>query len=929
VTTHEEWQRIDAALDEIMALPRDAWAPACARIAAGDERLHRELESLLLHMSDDDAALSSITAGPPNEPAPPKAALPPGTVLGSYSVGELIGRGGMGEVYRAERIDGHFKQKVAIKVMRRELVEQPRRFQAERQILARLQHPNIASLYDGGVSEDGHPFMVMEFVAGRSITQWCQEHTSTLTERLQLFIAVCEAVAYAHRNLIVHRDLKPANVLVTDEGQVKLLDFGVARLLDEAPSEETRHVAVTPGYAAPEQLTGAPVTTATDVYALGMLLFELLAGASPWASGNLPVAILVARIMNQDSPPLSQFSRSRPAAPVAAKLLAGDLDAIVAKAVRKEPERRYESVALLRSDILNMLRSQPVAAREGARWYVVGRFLRRHRVGIAATGLLVLAIVVGAIGVAWQAHRANAEALRARTVQSFLLSLFKGNLPEEARGHELTARELLARGTQQLDLGLDSQPLALAELHSDLGDMYQELSDYQNGLAQLDRALTLYSTLGESKSAVGIEALFRRGTVLLALHRYDAANADLQRVIEWGPERFGPRNRWAVAAREKLIDILANRGDRTGAMRLANEALALPVGIDQANDAVRRLRIRAKIGSLQADQGDTAAARATLAAVVADSVGPAGYDVTDRYTYRTLFARAVLYDGDYAEAARQGQVLVADMDRVLGASYSTTINARELLGQALGGLGHYDEATEVEKTNLLNLQARHQPDAEAVATERGILSNDLKAAYRFSEAAPLMADVTKFFDDKYPSHTLDTEYWRRVAGEILVGQGALAQGTALIETALNNGHTLADFDASPDAPGALAALAAAKRLAGDWLQSEALLEQACIHLRQAQGPDATHTRWCEAQLQWVRAMRNPADPTAAAAFSNTAQRYREKLAPGHVGFAELRLMECDLQQRAGHENAAARKAAEEQWRGAMHRSPPSQLFFLH
>src|ERR1700742_2260768 len=269
--------------------------------------------------------------------------LAEGTRLGPWRLLHLIGRGGAGEVYLAERADGAFQQRVAVKVMQRGAVAEVARFQAEREILARLEHPGIARLLDGGVTDDGRPYMTMEFVEGRSITDYCRLINATLEQRLGLFLQVCDAVAYAHRNLVVHRDLKPSNILVTPNGTVKLLDFGIAKLLDAQRARVTQAAAtpMTPICAAPEQLTGGPVTTATDVYALGLLLFELLSGTHPWMGSDTPVLQAMRTVLQRPAPTLSRTAEAQPNPPVPVRLIRGDFDAIVAKALRKEPGDRY------------------------------------------------------------------------------------------------------------------------------------------------------------------------------------------------------------------------------------------------------------------------------------------------------------------------------------------------------------------------------------------------------------------------------------------------------------------------------------------------------------------------------------------------------------------------------------------------------------
>ncbi|MDQ2926660.1 MAG: serine/threonine protein kinase, partial [Pseudomonadota bacterium] len=284
--------RVDGLLDTLLDLPEANRVASLRRLAADDLAVREEAESLLhAAASCGDFLSQAIRPSPPTD-AP--IVFEAGWRIGPWRVVGDLGGGGMGEVYEAERADGGFAQRAAVKLLRREASEQLERFHAERQILARLEHPGIARLHDGGVADDGRPWMAMELVAGRSITTFCAETRATLDERLGLFMQVCDAVAYAHHHLVVHRDLKPANILVNDDGQVKLLDFGIAKLLDDSGSGDgrtrTQGAPLTPLYAAPEQLTGGVITTATDVYALGLLLFEMLTGGPPWAGPVTPVA---------------------------------------------------------------------------------------------------------------------------------------------------------------------------------------------------------------------------------------------------------------------------------------------------------------------------------------------------------------------------------------------------------------------------------------------------------------------------------------------------------------------------------------------------------------------------------------------------------------------------------------------------------------
>ena len=471
---------MEARLDRLLDLSEDDRRAAIPAIAGGDPALARELDALLDQIEAAPSRLDqpAIALMMPEPEFYPGLAI--GQLVGAYRVIALIGRGGMGEVYRAERVDGQFEQIVALKIIRREAIDQLSRFHFERQLLARFDHPGITHIFDGGVLAGGQPYMVMELVAGRPITTWCAERSADVNLRLDLFLGVCDAVAYAHRNVVVHRDIKPANLLVTETGQVKLLDFGIAKLLTGPEGALTRMAPMSPHYAAPEQLTGLPVSTATDVYALGMLLFELLAGDS-WMLEGLPLATSIDHALNRPAPVLSRFAQSLTTPAVAPHLLAGDLDAIVAKTLRKEPGQRYQTVDALMHDIVRSRQHQPVLARSGKRLYVINRFVKRHRLLIAGIAVLSLAIVLGLSGAGWEYVRAERQASRGSAIRTFLVSLFAGadaNFPAGKPRQSVTAKELLALGIPRIDREFGSEPELKIELLGAMGEIYSGLSDF-------------------------------------------------------------------------------------------------------------------------------------------------------------------------------------------------------------------------------------------------------------------------------------------------------------------------------------------------------------------------------------------------------------------------------------------------------------------
>jgi len=446
-----------------------------------------------------------------------------GRRIGPYRLLSELGRGGMGVVYLAERADGAYEQRVALKLLpaSRRSATLDERLALERQILARLEHPGIARLLDGGMAGRDEPYLVLEYVDGEPLTDWCDERRLGIRDRLELFLQICDAVQYAHGHLVIHRDLKPSNILVAEGGRVKLLDFGIAKLLAESGEAEATALTRlgfrphTPGYAAPEQLRGEPVTVATDVYGLGVLLYELLCGRRPrdaslairrgrddWVAPTRPSIQLARAEGSGGGRPLagtSEIAARRGSRPDRLRRrLAGDLDTIALKALREEPAERYASVEQLADDLRRHLEGRPIGARPASLRYRAGKLVRRHWVGALATALVVLAVLAGLAGTTWQARiaarerdAARAEAAKAEQVAGFLADVFRQANPVESRGEEMTVRQALDRGAARIDRDLADQPVVQAELMTVLAETYLELGDAARAEDLITAALAL------------------------------------------------------------------------------------------------------------------------------------------------------------------------------------------------------------------------------------------------------------------------------------------------------------------------------------------------------------------------------------------------------------------------------------------------------
>lgn len=573
----EQRSRVDALLDELLDLPEERRGAALDAHGLDDSAVAGEVESLL-RAARASADFMSSPARPYVEEMKHDEVI--GLRLGAWRVRRLIGRGGMGEVYEATRADGDFEQRVAVKLLQKEAAAQLERFQIERQILARLKHSGIARLYDGGIVND-RPFMVMEYVDGRAITDYCAAIDATLAQRCALFDQVCEAVAYAHRNLIVHRDLKPSNILVTDDGTVKLLDFGVAKLLDGQRSRVTQAIApMTPICAAPEQLTGEPITTATDVYALGLLLFELLTGTNPWMGIDTPALHALRTVLQGTAPLASVTAQGRAHSPVPAHALRGDLDAIIAKALRQEPALRYVTVESMQLDLRRFQQGAPVVAREGARLYVVGRILRRYRWIAAAIAAVIVSLSVGLGLAAWQAQRAAVErdiarrdAAREEAVRYNLTKMFRSALADQGAQDKqpATAKGMIDSSAQRVLREYHDEPQLAGQIVLALADLYGALEDV-NGAGSLLEGFIAEANPSADPAALA-DARQKLANIELLRGRVDRAETLLDQAQEFwahAPRAYPEERLEGLTVRARL---LRARGDLDGSIKATREAI--------------------------------------------------------------------------------------------------------------------------------------------------------------------------------------------------------------------------------------------------------------------------------------------------------------------------------------------------------------------
>ena len=713
----ERWQRIEAVVDRVLEAPADERPSLIAEACEGDASLEREVEAFVASCEGADERfgapptdLMRAAFGDAAEGAAPDA-LAPGDRVGAYSLIDRIGTGGMGVVWRGERADGEFEKEVAIKVIKRgldteEIVE---RFHEERRILARLQHANVAALIDGGATDSGLPYFVMEHAAGEPIDVYVRTVCADLEERVRLFLTVCDAVQHAHRNLIVHRDLKPSNILVAG-GEPKLLDFGIAKLLDPETGEsrdQTRLAdrRLTPSYAAPEQVLGQPVTTATDVYSLGVILYELVSGSLPYDVRGASLRDVERIVCTTDPPPPSAAAAvGRGGAPRAWKVPA-DLDAIVMKALQKEPDRRYVSVAAFAEDLRAFLGGRPVVARPDTALYRASKFVARNAALVGLGSAAVLALVTGLVMTGWQTRvaeqerdRREQEARTAAAARDFLLLTLRDLDPDRLAGQRtFTPAQLIERGVGNLET-LSQEPgvrapvmNTLAEVMFNLGERERADSLYRAAYTLLDaegvhadRAVSLMGIglarqmdlrFAEARDAYR-EALEMRRSVLAD---DDAAIAESLAALAFATYNLG-----SSAPDAQADSLLAE------AEALYTEALALLGGASPV-----RARVLEGLGDIELERGNHAAAEAHYRAALRAGSLTGGPATPDDARVMWGLAKALAAGGNDDGAVRVSREALAVLERTYGEAHPDVALADYYLATHLYNSGQHGEAASV------------------------------------------------------------------------------------------------------------------------------------------------------------------------------------------------------------------------------------------
>ena len=814
------FRRVMELVDQALDLPHDERDVLLAR-ECEDPVLRTEVEKLLAADADASECLSETAAmklpsllSELAEAAGDDEA--PMTSVGPFRLVSRLGRGGMGEVWVAERTDADFEQKVAVKLLSggRGGPDAVARFGRERRILARLTHPNIARLLDGGVTPEGQPWLAMELVEGKTLVAHCREHSLDLAARLRLFAEVCDAVQFAHRNLVVHRDLKPANILVTEAGVPKLLDFGIAKLVEEETDgpalTRTGERPMTPEYAAPEQVRGDVVTTATDVWALGVILHELLTGVMPYATtgksrSQVEKAILEgmpARPSTRVGEPVAGLSPS-----ALRRALKGDLDAIVLKAMRLEPEQRYAAAEALAADLRRHLSGAPVLARGDATGYLIRTTLRRHRVVVGFSALVLVALVAGLVGTLWQAKRAREEAQKSERALEFLVGVLRAFDPVERGGKPVTQSEILERGEARVTQDLADQPEAQARLLAVFAETWFNIGDVARARPPAERAASLQrATLG-ARSLELARTLVLLGRIDSFRGELPASERELEEALAIARLKESSDGPTVLEAVESLGGVKKLQGKLAEAERLNREVL----DVDRrklGEEHYDTLVLMANLGLVLADEGKFDASVEVLQRARASFVK--GFGAKHRDTLRTSYhlARSLLGLGKLQQAEALSLEIHTMQVEVLGADSVDVTDTEQLRGQVLDALGRPAESLALFEHALRKERevfgARHTQIAANLGAKSVALRHlgrpaDAEAAAR--EA--LDAQLLPYGEDH------NTGRLRSALGSALLDEGhveaaraELGRALALEEKFLGAGH--------PDAVATRAELARAK-----------------------------------------------------------------------------------------------------------------------
>jgi eukaryotic-like serine/threonine-protein kinase len=726
----DRWREISPHLDHALSLDEAERASWLASLEAQNPATAHLIRKLLQEHNVLSGEKFLETAPEP----PVSESRATGQKVGAYTLLSLIGQGGMGSVWSAERSDGSFERRVAVKFLHFSVAVGggTERFQREGRILGRLAHPHIAELLDAGVTANGEPYLVLEYVPGQPITAYSDHQALDIRARIRLFLDVLSAVAHAHANLIVHRDLKPSNVIVRDDGQVKLLDFGIAKLLANDATAASEGLltleaggAMTPQFAAPEQITGDPITTATDVYALGVLLYLLLTGHHPAGDNQCSPAELVKAIVDTEPQRPSEITAGHLGAGIAAQRfstpeklsreLRGDLDTILAKALKKNAAERYGSVTAFANDLERYLKHEPISARPDSFSYRANRFLRRNWLALGLTTFALVAVIVGTAATLIQArtarHQRDAalrERDRAERVTNLMTRMFKISDPNQTVGKGITAREVLDKASAEVTTELAQDPDLQAEMLSTIGVVYSNLGLFDRARSLLERSIQVGRTAGRASDPTVLRAMDNLGVVLLQQGHAAEAERWQREGLEVQRRLLGPESADVLGTMTDLANSIDAQGRHEEAIEMARKALDIQFRIFGPQDQ-RSLALMDNLAAMLGMSGrlqESEELEAKNIEITRKVYGPNNLRLLNSMSNQgdTLF-----YLGRYNEAKDIWEQARKVELRVLGPAHPETARSTYNLGCVAAEEGKREEAFSYLEASIDHLSPRTAP----------------------------------------------------------------------------------------------------------------------------------------------------------------------------------------------------------------------------
>lgn len=784
----ENWQQVKDLFAEAIEQPANSRLEFLRGKCNGNDLLFNEVSSLLAASSEPENLIEDNAIDLASKVGVEETNYAE-QHFGNYRILREIGSGGMGTVFLAERDDGEFTMQVALKIVRQSVADREviARFRRERQILANLNHPNIAVLHDGGISEKGEPYLAMEYIDGESLIEYADKHRLSISEKLRLFLKVCSAVSYAHRNLVVHRDIKPSNILVTGDGEPKLLDFGLAKAFEsDASATQTALRAFTPAYASPEQIQGRNITTASDIYSLGVVFYEFLTGSKPLQLENMSFEEILKTInTGQPAAPSQLPDREGETAPH--RLLRGDLDNIALTALRKEPERRYRSVEDFSEDIQSHFAGRPIKARPNTFGYLAAKFIHRNKVAFAAASIILISLVAGIVVSMWQASVARRESATSQAVNQFTQKMLLTAIPASGgsgkKGSQATIIDVLDQAEKRLDEEeLSSQPEVRAELRQLIGEGYLVQGFYEAATINLTRALDEQSLLFGRESPRTLRSEFDLATLYLSKADYDRAQDIYERRLqalqtEFQHQRIDPA--FYILTLSNFVVVCRARGDAERAEQLLREALdvATQYSMDSQADLSRTI-----LNVILLDQGRFEEAKTSQIEIVARLRQNGVSDDPALPPALTLMGSILLEKGELKDAEVNLVEGEGHYRKLYGPEYLAIYDNIRLQAQVAYMKGDYQSAEKKIDLALDNYRKNSIPKNINFATALTIKGLVLNKLGKVAEAEKPLREAVRLRIENLPPDHFMTAITKGALGEVLLDEKKLDEADPLIRS---------------------------------------------------------------------------------------------------------------------------------------------------